>query len=423
MKIIRHRLRDIDPILYPLNDDGAAGTTIVIHGAAPGLDFLERPDVEELECQISEAQIAGRVYLLSWRSGFSKLRTLLKGEYHEVENNAHRLGNNLHTLLSKIPGIRKEKLRLIGYSLGAHVIISALLGNDWNDFKIEDVILLGTALCEDDFEPHTPRQLWRRCLGQIRGRIFNCYNLYDTPLGWRKFIRWVENENIGRKKASHVAPRIQNISFTGRLRYRDQHSYLDEFDWVLSRVYPNRTRSEDYPVRAVCECPWCEEVITVNANTDDTCPQCAIEFEYRTQDETCYYEYPPEMMECPICEGESGITVQEPGRYECPDCRKGILFERVGSTPYFPKVNCKCPHCNEGLTVRPYEDVACPYCSCTFSFNEAKNVIEWETRPLVTECPKCQGKTGIPVQEDKSYRCKDCGKRTVFEIVGRTVCY
>ena len=424
MKTIRHRLRDIDPILYPLNDDGAAGTTIVIHGADSSLNLLERPDVNELEYLISEAQISGKVYLLSWRSGYSKACLPLGCEYHEVENNAHRLGQNLRTLLSKLPSSRKEKLRLIGHSLGAHVIISALLANDWKDYRVEDVILLGTALCENDFEKHTPRQLWRRCLGQIRGRIFNCYNRYDLALYGRKKIRWPQSESIGRGKASHVANRIQNISFTGRLRDTKQHSYLDELDWVLSKVYPSRARSEDYPVRAVCDCPWCpEEDIPVNANTDSNCPECRITFEYRTQDGVCYYGCEPVERKCPNCEGDSGIPVQESDRYECPDCKRGILFERMGSKIDFPKVNCKCPHCNKGLNVRPYEDVACLYCSCTFSFNEAKNVIEWETRPLVRKCPKCQEKTGIPVQEDKSYKCKDCGKRTVFEIVGRTVYY
>ena len=424
MKTIRHRLHDIDPILYPLNDDGTSGITIVIHGAGPGLSFLERPDVEELACSISEAQITGKVYLLSWRSGYSIWRSLLRREYHEVEENSHRLGHNLHTLLSKLPRIRKSKLRLIGHSLGAHVIISALLAEDWSDFWIEDVVLLGTALCDDDFESHSRREVWRRCLGQVRGHIFNCYSRYDRALLLRRFVRRRDSESIGRNKASHFARRLQNISFTGRLRDKYQHSYLDEFDWGLSKVYPNRARSQNYPVRAVCECPWCgEEDIIVNANTDDTCLECGIEFEYRTQDATCYYEYEPELMWCPICEGESGITVQEPGRYECPDCRKGILFERTGSKIDFPKEDCRCPHCNASLTVRPYEDVACPHCSCSFSFNEAKEHVEWDTPLFVTECPKCEGKTGIPVQEDKSYKCKDCGKRTVFEIVGRTVYY
>jgi hypothetical protein len=57
MKAVRHRLADIDPILYLLNDDGEPTSTIVIHGAAAFDAFATRPDPNEYLCSISRAQL------------------------------------------------------------------------------------------------------------------------------------------------------------------------------------------------------------------------------------------------------------------------------------------------------------------------------------------------------------------------------
>lgn len=63
--IVKRRIREIDPILYPLNDDGQQGVTVIIHGAARHYVFAVRPDPDDYRCFISEAQIRGKVYLLS----------------------------------------------------------------------------------------------------------------------------------------------------------------------------------------------------------------------------------------------------------------------------------------------------------------------------------------------------------------------
>src|SRR5438093_1353704 len=69
-EVLTHRLADIDPILYLLNDDGSPTTTVIIHGASFGDAFSFRPEPDAYRCWISRAQLKGRIYLLSWRSGF-----------------------------------------------------------------------------------------------------------------------------------------------------------------------------------------------------------------------------------------------------------------------------------------------------------------------------------------------------------------
>ena len=327
MKTIRHRLRGIDPILHLLNDDGRPGITIVVHGAAPGHCLTERPACDSLRCSISQAQLTGRIYLLSWRSGFRSGIYALS-DYHCVEENAHRLGNNLRAIVDKIPRKTGHRLRLIGHSLGGHVIVSALFTGQWKALNVGDVLLLGTALSEDDFKDHTPVKMWRQCLSQIRGTIFNLYNRYDYSLHLRRFSRGFQSESIGRSKSSHFSNRIRNVSFTGRLPDDYGHAYCDVFTRVIDRVYPTRRRSRDYPIEAECDCPNCDESLIVTADVEVDCPECGVTFEYRNENATCYWAH--ELMECPSCEGPTGILIQESGSYICPDCRKKTAFECVG---------------------------------------------------------------------------------------------
>src|SRR5438309_11750358 len=121
MKVVKHRLHQIDPILYPLNDDGLPGITVIIHGAGWNQAFASRPDIDDYCCWISRAQLPGRVYLLSWRSGFHSLNPLIRvRNFDRIEENAHRLGKDLKKILSALPSPRSPKIRLIGHSLGAH---------------------------------------------------------------------------------------------------------------------------------------------------------------------------------------------------------------------------------------------------------------------------------------------------------------
>jgi hypothetical protein len=338
MKVVRHRLRQIDPILYPLNDDGLPGITVIIHGAGWDEAFATRPDPDDYHCWISRAQLAGRVYLLSWRSGFFSHNPLTRiNNFHRIEDNGHRLGNNLKKILSKLPSLRSQKIRLIGHSLGAHVITTALVNDDWTDLKLCDVILMGAAIGEDDYEDYVPRQFWRRCVSQVRGRIVNCYSGYDLILWYRSLVRSPlqvlrssQLECIGRSIASYSSRRVHNISFTGTLSDHRDHDYFSSFDRVMNRVYPTRKRSSDYQVQAICKCPWCDKTAMVNANCDDECPSCNITFEYRTSTESPYWTYEPQEIWCPRC-GKATIVVQAPGQEQCLRCRAKIDFDRRGS--------------------------------------------------------------------------------------------
>ena len=258
MKVIRYRLREIDPVLYPLNDDGQPGISVIIHGASSEYNFAVRPDVNRLRCQISGAQITGQVYLLSWRSGFYSWNLYTRAKnYNSIEDNAHDLGNKLKKILLKLPPIKEHKIRLIGHSLGAHVITSSLLNNDWGDLDLRDVILMGAAIGDDDYEEYTPRQFWNQCLSQVRNKIIICYSRSDQALHLRKTPRWNQEEPIGRIGASHASASIREIDFTDKLLDDNGHDYLSCFNWVMNRIYPARKRSSDYFNESVedVECP------------------------------------------------------------------------------------------------------------------------------------------------------------------------
>lgn len=327
---LRRRLDGIDPILSPLNDDGSPSLTIVIHGAGSDDLFLTRPETDSYETWISEAQIPGAVYLLSWRSGFDSWNPVAKiRNFYEVEHNAHRLGNSLASLVANLQNFHDSKLTLIGHSLGAHAITSALLASDWRHLRLRDVILLGAAIGEEDYEGYTAQQFWKRCVSQVSGHIVNCYSRCDKLLWYRKALRGDQLECIGRARTTHDSPRLRNITFTGTLS-SCEHDYLWHFDRVMNRVYPRRKRSADYPVVVWCDCPWCEETVFVEANKDVECPVCGITFEFRTVAQEAYWRYEPIKVECPNCE-LNNIVVQAPGVERCGRCRRDTEFYRRGS--------------------------------------------------------------------------------------------
>ncbi len=138
-------------------------------------------------------------------------------------------------------------------------------------------------------------------------------------------------------EASHLSPRIHNISFTGRLPDWADHDYFVCFDRVMNRVYPNRIRSTAYQVEAICDCPWCDNTVMVNANQDDYCPYCNITFDYHTRDDLPYWAYEPQEIDCPWCEMET-IVVQEPGVERCSRCRRQFEFDRRGSEVRYSEI-------------------------------------------------------------------------------------
>jgi hypothetical protein len=129
---------------------------------------------------------------------------------------------------------------------------------------------------------------------------------------------------------SHVSNRINNISFTGTLFDRGDHDYFSSFDRVMNRVYPRRKRSIRYQVQAICDCPWCDKAVMLDANCDIECPWCNITFEYRISTDECYWTYEQQGILCPKCEKE-WIVVQAPARERCPRCRAKIQFYRKDS--------------------------------------------------------------------------------------------
>ena len=82
-------------------------------------------------------------------------------------------------------------------------------------------------------------------------------------------------------------------------------------------------------------CPWeyCGERLIVTPDEDVLCPECGIEFEYRSSNKTYYWYYEPIAVYCEHC-GEGIIPVQETANYQCPICRRYNSFERQGGEVY-----------------------------------------------------------------------------------------
>lgn len=282
----------------------------------------DQDEFNSLAGLILAAQPAGRVYLLFWKSGhwnpshITHVATcggaaLFKFvEFKLFESKAERLGMRFLMHLSRILHATEYPINLIGYSLGARVVHYALAVNDWSNYRLHDVILLGGAADADDDD-------WPHCAKKLKGKIYNAWSPCDQVLKIKPDCR----PAIGRLGILWAHPKIVNR------RYLFGHQeYLDNLEYVLSRLWPRFLQAKK-PLAEDVECPYCEEELWVFPPWDDSpieCEGCGLDFEFNGK--TVYMI--ENKIECPECEYPYDIQ-PEPGYvWTCTngDC-DGVVWE------------------------------------------------------------------------------------------------
>jgi hypothetical protein len=106
-------------------------------------------------------------------------------------------------------------------------------------------------------------------------------------------------------------------------------------------------------------------------------------------------------VECPHC-GETQVTNDGTGNYECPDCGGDI------------EITLACPRCGEELEVAEWGETECPECGAQFdSWDEAEVTAEDEEEENEeddheVECPHCH-ESCVVNDGTGNYECPDCG--------------
>lgn len=276
---------------------------IFIHGYGAA---RTQKELYKLREAILSAQPAGRVYLLFWKSGtpvrFDPIH------YKIFEGKAERLGERFLMHLSKIPHAREYPINLIGYSLGARVIHYALAINDWSNYRVRDVILLGGAADAEDED-------WPECAEKIKGKIYNAW----SPVDWWLVIKPDSRRAVGRHGILWSYPtKIVNR------RYRFGHmEYWINLEYILSRLWP-RFRQAKKPLINLpkdADCPYCGMSNPVFPPWDDSpikCDECGLDFEFNGK--TVYMI--KNDIECPNpeCGNIVPILLEEDYIYSCPVC-------------------------------------------------------------------------------------------------------
>lgn len=309
--------------LTPLHIGSEKQINIFIHGYGA---VRTQEEFDELAGAILSAQPAGRVYLMFWKSGSWALPAwtlavargvravnrasvvvatatevvLRTAHFKLFESKAERLGERFLMHLSKIPHARDYPINLIGHSLGARVIHYALATNDWSNYRVRDVILLGGAADAQDED-------WPECAKKIKGKIYNAWSPFD---GWL-FIKPDLRRAVGRHGILWSHPKIVNR------RYELGHTqYWDNLEYLLSRLWP-RFRQAKKPLINLpkdADCPYCGKVVEVFPPWDDSrveCGVCGLDFEFNGK--TVYMI--ENDIECPEC-GDVDAHLPEKG-YVC----------------------------------------------------------------------------------------------------------
>ncbi|MBU0508058.1 DUF726 domain-containing protein [bacterium] len=319
----------------------------------PGLETLDdREKLDSLVHRILRVRPRGKVYLLFWRV-YSALGSALtvpqyaqpgkrrkqpqflpcvefdvptlvhvigKGSlYSSARSYAEELGWSLKQRLSREPIFKRLPINLIGYSLGARVIHYALAVSTWDEFRIQDCIMLAGATLTD---PDDEALDWNVSASEIHGRIYNGYSTQDSVLPW------IASDAIGNSAIRARNPKIVNHNF----RSFDHGDYWDNLESVLSELWPRFRQSKNALVikRREIECPHCKTTLFVGNDGDYVCQACKLPFELREG----YLHYLPRYdVECPHCHLK--LSPLPDGEYVCERC-EGEFEVRKGDVYYYP---------------------------------------------------------------------------------------
>lgn len=173
IKIINHLTKNDKPMEYGLKDIkkniNSDNIIICIDGfcsesSTQFEDWKNSFDIIGTECWIKG---------FKWASGNS-LDVLT---WYEKVNNTPKAANKLVQDISLILELSpNKKISLMGHSLGARVIYNTLLKLKDMDLQVEEVYLMGGAVCRAD------KVAWANVLSSVKNRVFNFYSVHDDIL-------------------------------------------------------------------------------------------------------------------------------------------------------------------------------------------------------------------------------------------------
>jgi pimeloyl-ACP methyl ester carboxylesterase/DNA-directed RNA polymerase subunit RPC12/RpoP len=336
---------------------------------------------------------------------------------------ASSLGGELLEQVRRVRGRTRRPVVLIGHSLGARLIVSGFEQEPdlAKRLGISDVVLLGGAIGSHSEAIAAVKQC-------TQNRVWNFWNKGDKAL-MVKFHTIDRERNVGHREVGSPNRKFRNHWFDAGDMLG--HGYPERLHDILEQIRRARGAREGLYLEGLpswladgqrgevfdVECPYCEAKRRVSDGEEVKCEDCGCEYEYRVEDDTCYYTEEPIWVDCPRCFGESGILVQESAAYECPDCGRTTEFERAGSELTFTSdgiFEAECPNCGERLLCKDGDDDPCSSCGIEFVYDADTNGTRYKIEPKEVQCPKCDGEEGITVQGDGFYQCPDCRRYTEF---------
>lgn len=278
--------------LVPIFLDNAKEINIFFHGFCA---VKSKNELDLLILHILSAKPRGRVYLFYWKSGDWKVSgwlTALKSahrvykiakavtpigvagglldaialnaglaifNFKRMETRSEDIGKNIKRHISHIPFAKELPINLIGHSLGARLIQTALATNDFSEYNIKDCVMLGSAADSDTD--------WSSCIMEIKGKIFNAYSKKDNILKITPDIR-----TRAGTKAITGHKRVSNLHFQGY----GHVDYWPRLEYVLEQIWPNFKQTR-YPSEFLDEsivCPLCNRILFADTKGDFTCGDC-----------------------------------------------------------------------------------------------------------------------------------------------------
>ena len=266
-----------------IQDNGTTEINIFIHGYNKSSEV----DFKEIIPSIRKLELPGKVYVLFWISSFKIFKTSFNDyinsvlatfdtpknslisiplfiDYPFIEDTAEKIGENILDIISKIKPSKKLPINLISFSLGARVIHFALKNLNWDQYNLNNVILMAGAT-SNDFED------WQYLDRKVNGKIYNFYSKKDLSL-FGKFT-----STIGRNPIENKSGKVLNIEVD-----YGHSDYMDNLYKIFNIIkYAKKFKEAKYLIAILkCYCPFCKEKNFTYPNYKTICTHCGKHFAY-----------------------------------------------------------------------------------------------------------------------------------------------
>lgn len=282
---------------------------VFVHGFLNG-SKLNR---DGLVRDIRAARPAGRTYLYHWPSGANLLEL---PSYIFKQAVAEHLGaTKLRKHICQIPGARDVPINLIGHSLGARLIHWALAENDWSGYRLQHVVMMGSAASRDDSD-------WGDCARKLSGTLINAHSAND------QILRRLRPHDAAGIKALSRRPQIRNVDTS-----LGHTQYWENLEWVLQRCLGDEYQQHDISeLEHDVACPYCDTEYALQPGAYICARGCGLTFEVDARGRAYFLE---NTVVCGQrrCGAEQSLYITAPDHaYGCADC-EAVIWERGRKIP------------------------------------------------------------------------------------------